>query len=222
MPPITTNLSTVRRRITEAAVKTGRDPAAIKLVAVSKTKNETDIIAATEAGQKIFGENRVQEAKTKFVPLRARYPDLRLHLIGPLQTNKAEEAVKLFDVIEVLDRPRLAAELARAIKKTGAAPEFYIEINIGEEPQKAGIAPETLGDFIAFCRDACGLKITGLMAIPPQHENPAPYFARLRELAARHNLPNLSMGMSGDFEAAIAAGSTEIRIGTAIFGARHA
>lgn len=220
MTSTSANLAAINQRIAVAARAAGRDAADIKLVAVSKTKGQDDIRAAIAAGQKFFGENRVQEAKAKFASLRAEYPDLKLHLIGPLQTNKAEDAVKFFDVIETLDRPRLATALAEAIKKTGCAPEFYIEINLGSEPQKSGIAPEALGDFLAFCREACALNVTGLMAIPPQHEDPAPHFTRLRELAARHKLPNLSMGMSGDFETAIACGATEIRIGTAIFGER--
>jgi pyridoxal phosphate enzyme (YggS family) len=213
------NLENIKQRIATAASAVGRDPASIRLVAVSKTKSAADIRAAIDAGQKIFGENRVQEAKVKFVPLREAHPDIRLHLIGPLQTNKAEEAIKLFDVIETLDRPRLAMACAQAVKKTGRTPEFYIEVNSGEEHQKAGIAPAALDDFLAFCRVGCNLNVTGLMAIPPQHEDPAPHFNRLRELALRHKLPHLSMGMSADFEAAIRCGATEIRIGTALFGA---
>jgi len=219
-PIIARNLEAIRQRMAAAARGAGRDPGTVHLVAVSKTKTEEDIRAALDAGQKFFGENRVQEAKVKFAPLRAEYPDLKLHLIGPLQTNKAEDAVRLFDVIETLDRPRLATALAEAMKKTGCRPELYIEVNIGAEPQKAGIAPDMLADFLAFCREGCGLAVTGLMTIPPQHEDPAPSFTRLRELAERHNLPNLSMGMSADFEEAIRCGATEVRVGTAVFGVR--
>jgi len=222
MNPIAYNLQEMRNRIGVAANKAGRDPGSVTLIAVSKTKTENDVRVAIAAGQKLFGENRVQEAKAKFTSLRVEYPDLKLHLIGSLQTNKAEDAVRLFDVIETLDRPRLAMALAEAMKKTGRTPAFYVEVNIGAEPQKAGIAPTALGDFLAFCREACRLNITGLMAIPPQNEDPTPYFVRLRELAEQYKLTDLSMGMSGDFEAAIACGATEIRVGTAIFGARTA
>lgn len=220
MTDIAQNLESIRQRIAAAAQTAKRDASRIQLVAVSKLKTAEDVRAAYEGGQKDFGENRVQEAKAKFLPLREAYPDLRLHLIGPLQTNKVEDALRLFDVIETLDRPRLATECAKGIQKIGRSPEFYIEVNIGEEHQKAGIAPSMLEDFLAFCTTGCGLNVTGLMAIPPQHENPHPYFQQVYELATRHGLPHISMGMSGDFEQAIAAGSTEIRIGTAIFGAR--
>lgn len=220
MENIARNLEGITQRIIHAAQTAGRDPKTIQLVAVSKLKSEDDVRAARAAGQMVFGENRVQEAKAKFASLRDTDPDIRLHLIGSLQTNKAEDAVKFFDVIETLDRPRLATECAKAIQKTGHAPEFYIEVNIGNEHQKAGIAPEAFDDFLAFCRTGCGLRVTGLMGLPPQHEDPAPHFNRLRELAERHKLPHLSMGMSGDFEAAICCGATEIRIGTALFGPR--
>jgi pyridoxal phosphate enzyme (YggS family) len=214
------NLNNIRHRMAQAAQVAGRDPATVKLVTVSKTKTEGDVHTAILAGQKIFGENRVQEAKEKFTGLCANHPDIRLHLIGALQTNKAEDAVRLFDVIETLDRPKLAAALASAIKKIGRAPQCFIEINSGDEAQKAGIAPTALGDFLTFCREGCGLNVTGLMTIPPQHKDPIPYFQHLRDLAKQYELPNISMGMSADFEAAIACGATEIRIGTAIFGGR--
>lgn len=220
MTTFSQNLQAIRQRMALAARRGGRDPDALQLVAVSKAKSEADIRAALEAGQKLFGENRVQEAKAKYPALRAAHPDLRLHMIGPLQTNKVEEAVKLFDVIETLDRPRLSAALSEAIKKTGRAPECYIEVNIGGELQKSGVAPDMLGDFLSFCREGCGLTVTGLMALPPQHMDPTPFFRQMKQLADQYKLPNLSMGMSGDFEAAIACGATEVRIGTALFGPR--
>ncbi|MDX2027510.1 MAG: YggS family pyridoxal phosphate-dependent enzyme [Alphaproteobacteria bacterium] len=220
MPLFPRNLQTIRQRISDAARKAERNPNSIKLVAVSKAKDEADIRAALDAGHKVFGENRVQEAQAKYPALRAAHPDLKLHMIGSLQTNKAEDAVQLFDVIETLDRPRLAAALSEAIKKTGRNPECYIEVNIGGELQKSGIAPEMLGDFLGFCRDSCGLNVTGLMALPPQHADPMPFFQQMKQLADTHKLPHLSLGMSGDFEAAIACGATEVRIGTALFGPR--
>jgi pyridoxal phosphate enzyme (YggS family) len=220
MADIARNLKAIRRSIDAAAKAADRDPEAVKLLAVSKTKSEEDIRAALAAGHRIFGENRVQEAKTKFASLRGAYPDLELHLIGPLQTNKAEEAVKLFNVIETLDRPKLAAALAQAIKKTGSSPEFLIEINIGNEPQKSGIKPDELGQFLKYCREMCQLTIKGLMCIPPQTDDPKPHFMRLKQLAAEYGLAELSMGMSADFETAIACGATEVRVGTALFGAR--
>ena len=170
------------------------------------------------AGQYCFGENRVQEAAEKFAALRT--PELELHLIGPLQTNKAEAAVRLFDVIQTLDRAKLAAALAKAIQKTGCHPRLYVEINSGREAQKAGIAPEALDDFLHLCRDVYALTVTGLMCIPPQTDDPVPHFRLLKGLADRHALPHISMGMSADFSQAIACGATEVRIGTAIFGAR--
>jgi len=210
----------VRQKIKTAAEAAGRDPAAVRLIAVSKGKPAEDVRAALDAGHRILGENRVQEAKAKFNPLRAAYPDLELHLIGPLQSNKAEEAVKLFDMIETLDRPKLAIALAAALKKTPRAPRFYIEINIGGEPQKSGITPGEFENFLRFCRHTCALAVEGLMCIPPQSGDPAPYFARMQELAKRHGLSRLSMGMSADFETAIRFGATEVRVGTDIFGQR--
>jgi len=221
MVNIADNLARMRDDIERAAQVAGRSPDSVKLIAVSKTKPEQDVRAAIAAGQMIFGENRVQEAKGKFAKLREENPNIELHLIGPLQTNKAEEAVKLFDVIETLDRPHLAEALAKAIKKTGRTPKFYIEVNAGQEEQKAGIAPGELGSFLNFCRDQCELRIEGLMCIPPQGEDPAPHFNRLKEMAMHHKLPELSMGMSADFETAIRCGATYVRIGTAIFGARN-
>jgi pyridoxal phosphate enzyme (YggS family) len=220
MTDIAGNLEVVRRKIATAARAAGRDPEAIKLAAVGKGHAAEAIATAIVAGQKLFGENRVQEAKAKYAGLREKHPGIELHLIGPLQTNKAEEAVRLFDVIETLDRPKLAEAFAVAIRKTARAPVFYIEVNIGAEKQKAGIAPQELGGFLAFCRKNCGLTVEGLMCIPPQDRNPAPFFRRLRELAAQHGLAQLSMGMSGDFETAVREGATEVRVGTGIFGER--
>lgn len=215
---IAVNLAATRRAIAEAAIAAGRDPAGVRLIAVSKFHDGAAVQAAMAAGQYCFGENRVQEAAEKFAALRT--PELELHLIGPLQTNKAEAAVRLFDVIQTLDRAKLAAALAKAIQKTGRHPRLYVEINSGHEAQKAGIAPEALDDFLRLCRDAYALTVSGLMCIPPQTDDPAPHFRLLKDLADRHALPHISMGMSADFTQAIACGATEVRIGTAIFGAR--
>ena len=213
------NLASLRRRIAEAARGAGREPAEVTLVAVSKTFGAEAVQAALDAGQRVFGENRVQEAAGKFPALRERHPDIELHLIGPLQTNKAREAVALFDVIESVDRERLARELAKEMARAGRRPRLHVQVNIGEEPQKAGVAPAELGALLETCR-GLGLAIEGLMCIPPVDQPPGPFFARLRELAARHGLPVLSMGMSGDFAEAIAAGATHVRVGSAIFGVR--
>ena len=212
-------IGAVRARIADAARGAGRDPSAVTLVAVSKTFGEDAVRAALDAGQRVFGENRVQEAAGKFPALKASYPDLELHLIGPLQTNKAREAVALFDVIESVDRERLARELAKEMARTGRRPRLYVQVNIGEEPQKAGVAPAELDALLASCK-ALGLAIEGLMCIPPVDQPPAPFFARLRELAARHALPVVSMGMSGDYAEAIAQGATHVRVGSAIFDVR--
>ena len=212
-------IGAVRARIADAARGAGRDPSAVTLVAVSKTFGDDAVRAALGAGQRVFGENRVQEAAGKFPALKASYPDLELHLIGPLQTNKAREAVALFDVIESVDRERLARELAKEMARTGRRPRLYVQVNIGEEPQKAGVAPAELDALLASCK-ALGLAIEGLMCIPPADQPPAPFFARLRELAARHALPVASMGMSGDYAEAIAQGATHVRVGSAIFGVR--
>jgi PLP dependent protein len=221
MTPIPSNLKSIRGKILAAAQAAQRDLAGIKLVAVSKTHTVEDITVAIKAGQNVFGENRVQDAKTKFTPsLRALHPPLELHLIGPLQSNKAEEAVRLFDVIQTVDRLSLVEALAKAIQKTGRNPALYAEVNIGNEPQKAGIAIDELGNFLAFCRKSCSLSITGLMCIPPKDAPPIPYFTQMRELALQHKLKHLSMGMSADFEAAIMAGATEVRVGSGIFGER--
>jgi pyridoxal phosphate enzyme (YggS family) len=216
------NLKDVRARIEAAARGAGRTPDAVTLVAVSKTNPPSAVRAALGAGQRVFGENRVQEALEKFPALRAEFPDLALHLIGPLQTNKVREAVAHFDVVETVDRTRLAEALAREMERAGRRPSCLIEVNTGEESQKAGIFPAAADEFIVDCRDRIGLPILGLMCVPPHGEEPSPHFALLREIARRHKLSTLSMGMSADFETAIRFGATHVRVGTAIFGARQA
>jgi PLP dependent protein len=215
------NLAAVLSKIRSEITALAGPHRAVSILAVSKTKPLADIEELLKAGHRCFGENRVQEAARKFSDLRPHYPDLRLHLIGPLQTNKAEMAVELFDVIETLDRPKLAEALAKAIQKTARHIECYIEVNIGQELQKAGVAPQDVKDFIARCRDQYCLPLTGLMCIPPQNKNPTPYFKMLKEMANEAALTNISMGMSGDYHQAIAEGATEIRLGTALFGARE-
>jgi pyridoxal phosphate enzyme (YggS family) len=217
---IAERLNRVRAEIGEAANKAGRDPRAVALVAVSKTHGIRAVRLALAAGQRVFGENRVQEAAAKFPRLRAEFPDLELHLIGPLQTNKVKDAVALFDVIETVDRPKLAEKLAEEMHKTGRKPRCYIQVNIGNEPQKAGVAPHDVSALLALSRDDYRLPVVGLMCIPPADRDPAPYFAQMAALAKQHQLPILSQGMSGDFPAAIAAGATHVRVGTAIFGSR--
>lgn len=210
----------IRHRMEGAARAVGRDPCEVELVAVSKTHGAAAVLSALAAGQRLFGENRVQEAKAKFAGLRESWPDLRLHLIGPLQTNKVEDAVALFDVIETVDRPKLAMALGKALVRLGRQPNLLVEVNIGREPQKAGVRPEDLADFLRLCREEAGLEIAGLMCIPPVAEDPVPHFQALAGLARAQGLTRLSMGMSQDFVAAIAAGATEIRVGSAIFGER--
>jgi pyridoxal phosphate enzyme (YggS family) len=217
---IAARLAEVRARIAAAAEAAGREVSAVELVAVSKTQPAAAVEAALAAGQTVFGENRVQEAQAKFPALKAAHPALRLHLIGPLQTNKVRDALTLFDVIETLDRPKLAQALAKEAGKLGVAPDCYVQVNTGEEPQKAGVAPGEADRFIADCR-ALGLKVVGLMCIPPVDEEPALHFAFLREIARRNGLPGLSMGMSGDYETAVCFGATVVRVGTGIFGARQ-
>ncbi|MBU8544374.1 MULTISPECIES: YggS family pyridoxal phosphate-dependent enzyme [Roseomonadaceae] len=219
---IATNLGRIRDRIAEACLRANRNPASVTLVAVSKTHPAAAVAAALACGQTVFGENRVQEAAAKFPDLRLGHPALRLHLIGPLQTNKARDAVRIADVIESLDRPKLALALREAMVKEARQPSFLIQVNIGDEPQKAGIARAEADAFIRACREEHGLPVTGLMCIPPVEGDPRPHFAALAAMAARHGLTTLSMGMSGDFEAAIAEGATHIRVGTAIFGGRPA
>ncbi len=214
------SLGAVRARIERAARAGGRDPGDVTLVAVSKTHPAASVAEAIEAGQVVFGENRVQEAAGKFPGLKAAHPAVRLHLIGGLQTNKAEDAVRLADVIESLDRPKLADALASAAQKAGRMPELLVQVNIGDEAQKAGVPRADADRFIETCRDRFGERLRGLMCIPPVGDDPAPYFTALAALRARHGLAWLSMGMSGDFEAAIAQGATHVRVGTAIFGER--
>jgi len=218
--PIAENLRRVAERIAAAAIRAGRRPSDITLVAVSKTKPPEAVRAALAAGQLVFGENRVQEAAGKFPVLRGAFPALRLHLIGGLQTNKARDAVRLADVIETLDRPRLADAIAAAIEREGRAPTLLVEVNTGAEPQKSGVARDEADRFIEDCRDRFGATLAGLMCVPPAGEDPAPHFAWLAGRAARHGLGVLSMGMSADFETAIACGATHVRVGSAIFGAR--
>ena len=217
---VAAGLSAVRARIAAAAVRAGRAAEAVRLVAVSKTHPAEAVQAALGAGQVLFGENRVQEAATKFPALRPAHPGLRLHIIGGLQTNKARDAVRLADVIEVVDRPRLADAIADAIQKEGRAPDLLVQVNVGDEPQKSGIPTDEADGFIVACRARFGASLTGLMCIPPAEGDPGPHFAWLAACAARHGLGVLSMGMSGDFEAAIAHGATHVRVGTAIFGHR--
>jgi pyridoxal phosphate enzyme (YggS family) len=214
------NLRRVRDRIAAAAARANRAPESVTLVAVSKTKSVQAVRAAIEAGQTVFGENRVQEAAAKFPGLRAEHAGLRLHLIGGLQTNKARDAVRLADCIETLDRPRLADALETAFDREGRRPTLLIEVNTGAEPQKSGIPRSSADAFIRSARDRFGETVTGLMCVPPLGADPAPHFAYLAELAARYGLGVLSMGMSADFEVAIAHGATHVRIGSAIFGAR--
>jgi pyridoxal phosphate enzyme (YggS family) len=215
-------LAEVRQHIAAAARAAGRDPASVTLVAVSKTHGADRVRELLDAGQRVFGENRVQEAEEKFPALKAAYPDLALHLIGPLQTNKAREAVALFDVIQSVDRERLAATLAKEMTRTGRRPDCYIQVNTGEEPQKAGVLPAELDAFVASCRDTHKLPIAGLMCIPPVDEEPALHFGLLAKMAARNGLARISMGMSADYETAIRLGATHVRVGTALFGHRGA
>jgi pyridoxal phosphate enzyme (YggS family) len=219
MNTITANLTALHEKIARACVEKGRDPHDVNLVAVSKLQPPERIAQALAAGQRLFGENRVQEAKAHWADLRAPYPDLKLHLIGPLQTNKAGAAVALFDCIETVDRPSLADVLAKEMKKQGRNLPCFIQVNTGEEEQKGGVAPDGLPPLLDHCRKA-GLAIRGLMCIPPVDEPPGPHFALLKKLAQRHGLADLSMGMSADFEQAIALGATYIRLGTALFGER--
>jgi PLP dependent protein len=213
-------LASVRHDIARACADAGRAPGSVALVAVSKTFGADAIEPVIDAGQRVFGENRVQEAKAKWPALRDRHPGIELHLIGPLQSNKAREAVALFDAIHSLDRPSLAEALAKEIARQGRSPLLFVEINTGGELQKAGVPPEAADDFLKDCRDKYGLKVAGLMCLPPADEPPAPHFALTAKIAHRNELNLLSMGMSADFPAAIAMGSTHVRIGTAIFGGR--
>jgi pyridoxal phosphate enzyme (YggS family) len=213
-------LGAVEREIAAACAQARRDRATVTLIAVSKTFGADAIVPIIAAGQRVFGENRVQEAKAKWPGLMSDYPDLRVHLIGPLQSNKAKEAVALFDAIHSVDRPSICQALAKEIKSQNRHPELFVQLNTGEEPQKAGVAPAEADGFIAACRETYGLAISGVMCIPPVDEAPAPHFALTAKIAARNGLKSLSMGMSADFAVAIQFGATHIRVGSAIFGHR--
>lgn len=213
-------LAEVREHIARACTQAGRDPASVTLVAISKTFGVDAIEPVIAQGQRVFGENRVQEAKAKWPAVRAQHPGIELHLVGPLQSNKAKEAVALFDAIHSLDRGSLAEALSKEMRKQGREPALFVEINTGGEPQKAGVLPEEADTFIAACRERYGLVISGLMCIPPADDAPAPHFALTAKVARRNGLAFLSMGMSADFAIAIAYGATHVRVGTAIFGAR--
>lgn len=213
-------LRQMQENIRRAASDYDRDPASITLVAVSKTFPAEAIEPVLAAGQRVFGENYVQEAKSKWPALRERYPDVELHMIGPLQSNKAKEAVELFDVIHTLDRPSLAEALAKEIHKSGKKPRLFVQVNTGEEPQKGGVIPTEVDAFLEACRTKHGLTVEGLMCIPPAEDPPSPHFALLNAIAKRHGLKALSMGMSADFDAAIQLGATHVRVGSAIFGSR--
>lgn len=214
------NLAAVKARIAAQAKAWNRAPGEVHLVAVGKTHPAEAIAAALAAGHRLFGENRVQEAAAKFPALRARFPDLKLHLIGPLQTNKIKQAIEVCDAIETVDRDKLAQGIAAELAKSGKRIDLFIQVNTGEEAQKAGIPPREADDFIRRCREDYALPVVGLMCIPPAEEHPAPHFALLGEIAKRHGLAQLSMGMSGDYELAIQLGATHVRVGTAIFGTR--
>jgi hypothetical protein len=220
LPKSAEHLARIRERIARAALDAGRKPQDITLVCVSKTFGSEAIRPVLDAGQRIFGENRVQEAIEKWPALKTEYPGLELHLIGPLQSNKAREAVTFFDVIETMDRDKIAKSLADEIRKAGRAPRLYVQVNTGAEPQKAGIPPQEADAFIARCRSEHGLEISGLMCIPPVDDQASPHFALLSQIAARNRIKILSMGMSADFELAIQLGATHVRVGSAIFGAR--
>ena len=213
-------LSEVQERIAGAEREAGRVPGSVRLIAVSKTFDADAIRPVIAAGQRVFGENRVQEAKTKWPALMAGTPGIELHLIGPLQSNKARDAVALFDAIHTIDRDKIAGAIATEIARLGRKPRLFVEVNTGAEPQKAGVLPEATDAFVERCREVHGLTIDGLMCIPPVNEAPAPHFALLARIAERLGLPSLSMGMSADFETAIRFGATDVRVGSAIFGAR--
>jgi pyridoxal phosphate enzyme (YggS family) len=218
--PAASALADVKARLAAAAREAGRDPASVHLIAVTKTFGPEAILPVLEAGHRLFGENRVQEAKAKWPELRGRFPDLALHLIGPLQSNKAREAVALFDAIHTVDRPKIAKAIADEQERQKKRLTLFVQVNTGEEPQKAGIPPQETAAFLAHCRNDLGLEIAGLMCIPPVEEEPAVHFAFLAKLAGDLGLPELSMGMSGDFETAAELGATYVRVGSAILGAR--
>jgi pyridoxal phosphate enzyme (YggS family) len=218
--PLPSGLASVEAEIVRACQDARRERSSVTLMAVSKTFDADAIVPVIAAGQRVFGENRVQEAKAKWPDLMAAHPGLALHLIGPLQSNKAKEAVALFDAIHSVDRPSICEALAKEIVKQGRRPDLFVQLNTGEEPQKAGIAPGDADDFITACRDTYGLTISGLMCIPPADDAPAPHFALTAKIAARNGLKQLSMGMSADFAIAIQFGATHVRVGSAIFGKR--
>jgi pyridoxal phosphate enzyme (YggS family) len=220
MIPVEQRLETVRARVADAAQAAGRASDAVTLIAVSKTFPADAVLPALGAGQRAFGENRVQEAGAKWPQLREAFPDVALHLIGPLQSNKAREAVALFDAIHTVDRDKIAAALAAEIARQGRAPQLFVEVNTGGEPQKAGVLPTEADAFVKRCREVHGLAIAGLMCSPPVSDVAAPHFALLAKLAKRLGLTFVSMGMSGDFETAIRMGATHVRVGSAIFGER--
>lgn len=213
-------LHEIQTRIATAARQAGREPPAVCLIAVSKTFDAAQILPVIEAGQRLFGENRVQEAKAKWPALKERFPDLELHLVGALQSNKAKEAVQLFDAIHSIDRPKIAKAIADEMAKQGRRLKLFVQVNTGEEPQKAGVLPRDAASLVRHCREELQLDIAGLMCIPPEEEEPALHFAFLAKLAGELGLKELSMGMSADFETAIAFGATYVRVGSAIFGAR--
>jgi hypothetical protein len=219
-PHLPNGLATVEQEIARACKEARRDRASVALIAVSKTFDAETIAPVIEAGQRVFGENRVQEAKAKWPGLMSAYSGIAVHLIGPLQSNKAKEAVALFDAIHSVDRPSICEALAKEINSQKRRPQLFVQLNTGEEPQKAGVAPGEADAFIAGCRDKYGLEISGLMCIPPVDDSPAPHFALTAKIAARNGLKNLSMGMSADFATAILLGATHVRVGSAIFGAR--
>ncbi|WP_374330355.1 YggS family pyridoxal phosphate-dependent enzyme [Aestuariivirga sp.] len=213
-------LKKVLNGVVAAAQQAGRAPEGITLIAVSKTFDGPEIVPVIEAGQRVFGENRVQEAKAKWPALKMAWPDVELHLIGPLQSNKAAEAVQLFDAIHTVDRTKIAAEIAKEMRRQGKPLKLFVQVNTGCEPQKAGIDPAAADAFLAECREVHGLEISGLMCIPPAEDDPTPHFTLLAEIARRNGLSQLSMGMSGDYPDAIACGATHVRVGSAIFGTR--
>lgn len=216
-----TRYQTVKERIVRAAREADRDPGSVQLVVVSKTQSVEAIKVLLDAGHRVFGENRVQEAQSKWPELKAAFPDVELHLIGPLQTNKVRDAMALFDAIETVDRAKLARAIGAAKATAGRTIRYFVEVNTGEEPQKAGVLPGHTDEFLAFCRSECGLEIAGLMCIPPANHQASPHFALLAGIAARNHIRLLSMGMTADYPLAIQLGATHVRVGTAIFGTRE-
>jgi hypothetical protein len=221
MPHVADAIAEIRGKVAAAARAVERDPAQVSLIAVSKKQPEARVQAALDAGHRVFGENRVQEAQQRWGARRGQIPDLQLHLVGALQSNKAKDAVELFDAIHTVDRESVAKALAKEIAKQGRRPALFVQINTGEEPQKAGIAPGDADTFIAWCRDRLDLPVAGLMCLPPVEEEPAPHFALLAKIAARNGFSQLSMGMSGDYETAVQLGATHVRVGAALFGERE-